>query len=99
MKPVAALGGVAALAAGAVGLRSAGRALAPSGGADLLDDWVVDDPTSPGDGRVQVTFLGTTMFLVDDGETQLLIDAFLTHVPLHNVALFRILQGYGRILL
>lgn len=89
MKPLAALGGATALALGAVGMRAAGRSLAPSGGADLLDDWVVDDPTPAGDGSVQVTFLGTTMFLVDDGETQLLIDAFLTHVPLHDVALFR----------
>lgn len=89
MRPLAALGGVAAVAVGAVGVRAAGRALAPSGGADLLDDWVVDDSTPPGDGRIQVTFLGTTMCLVDDGETQLLIDAFLTHVPLHDVVLFR----------
>lgn len=83
------IGGVVALGVGVAGVRAARRALSPSGGAELLDPWVVDDATRPGDGRIQVTFLGTTMFLIDDGETKLLVDAFLTHVPLHEVVTFR----------
>lgn len=45
-------------------------------------------PTSdaaPGNGTVAVTFLGTTSLLFDDGETQLLIDGFLSRPSLDAV--------------
>jgi L-ascorbate metabolism protein UlaG (beta-lactamase superfamily) len=37
------------------------------------------------DGTVKVTFLGTTTLLFDDGQTQLMIDGFLTRPPASTV--------------
>lgn len=42
-----------------------------------------DKPTN---GAVKVTFYGTTMFLLDDGQTKLLFDAFITR-PSQNIFL------------
>jgi hypothetical protein len=39
----------------------------------------------PKDGSIKVTWYGTTMLLFDDGETQLLIDAFVTRPSLETV--------------
>lgn len=39
---------------------------------------------------IQVTFLGTTTLLFDDGDTQILIDAFVTRPPFRTVAFDRI---------
>jgi L-ascorbate metabolism protein UlaG (beta-lactamase superfamily) len=73
----------------ASGLSWGGRALRHSGDLAEFDRWIVDDDREPGDGRIRVTFLGTTMFLVDDGEDQILIDAFLTTVPVRHAILGR----------
>ncbi len=40
-------------------------------------------------GAVRVTALGTTMMLVDDGQTQILIDPYLTSISLMDAALDR----------
>jgi L-ascorbate metabolism protein UlaG (beta-lactamase superfamily) len=47
-----------------------------------------DEPTN---GSVKVTFYGTTMFLLDDGQTKLLFDAFITRPSAEITA--RSLQG------
>jgi L-ascorbate metabolism protein UlaG (beta-lactamase superfamily) len=39
----------------------------------------------PKDGSIKVTWYGTTTLLLDDGETQLLIDAFITRPSLETV--------------
>lgn len=39
----------------------------------------------PKDGSIKVTWYGTTMLLFDDGETQLLIDAFVTRPSTETV--------------
>jgi L-ascorbate metabolism protein UlaG (beta-lactamase superfamily) len=41
------------------------------------------------DGAVRVTALGTTMMLVDDGQTQILLDPYLTSVSFTDAALDR----------
>lgn len=38
------------------------------------------DDNEPTNGSVKVTFYGTTMFLLDDGQTKLLFDAFITRL-------------------
>jgi L-ascorbate metabolism protein UlaG (beta-lactamase superfamily) len=50
----------------------------------LADDaaHLIDDRGVPADGAVKVTYLGTTMMLVDDGTTQILIDPFITRIGL-----------------
>jgi hypothetical protein len=42
---------------------------------------------APTGGQVKVTYLGTTMLLVDDGMTKILIDAFLTAISLIDLLL------------
>lgn len=55
--------------------------LRPSGDLAEFDAFVVDDGRELDDSQVRVTFLGTTTFVVDDGSTQLLFDAFLSPAP------------------
>lgn len=74
--------GVAAaalLAGGSVGYF---RFLTPSGDVHDYTEYLVDDRHDLRDGQVRVTFLGTTTLLIDDGVTQLLMDAFITDVPI-----------------
>jgi L-ascorbate metabolism protein UlaG (beta-lactamase superfamily) len=40
----------------------------------------------PKNGSIKVTFLGTTMLLFDDGETKVLLDGFITRLPLENLS-------------
>lgn len=61
------------------------RYLAPSGDIDRYKGYYLNDTSAPRDGAVKVTFLGTTSLLIDDGETQLMIDGFLTRPPLSRV--------------
>ena len=42
------------------------------------------------DGKVKVTFLGVATLLIDDGETQLLTDGFVTRPPLFKTAFGKI---------
>jgi len=57
------------------------KLLRRSGSLAAYQDHLVDDTSRPGKGAVRVTSLGTTVMLVDDGDTQILIDAFLTPIP------------------
>ena len=43
----------------------------------------------PGNGTVRVAFLGTSTLLIDDGDTQLMIDGFLTRPSLWDIVLHR----------
>lgn len=56
-----------------------------SGDLAEFSEFIDDDDRELGDGQVRVTFLGTTTFLVDDGSTQLLFDAFLSPAPLRDL--------------
>lgn len=47
------------------------------------------DGPVPG-GKVRLTFMGTTSLLIDDGETQLLIDGFFTRPPLFKALFSRL---------
>lgn len=60
-----------------------------SGDLDDYRDLLVDDPGAQDENSVKVTSLGTTMMLVDDGTTQILIDAFITPAALLDAALGR----------
>ncbi|MEU6068754.1 MBL fold metallo-hydrolase [Streptomyces sp. NPDC047082] len=60
-----------------------------SGDLDDYRDLLVDDAGAPDRATVKVTSLGTTMMLVDDGTTQILIDAFITPAALLDAALGR----------
>lgn len=44
-----------------------------------------DDTGKPANGSIKVTFLGTATMLIDDGETQLLTDGFLTRPSITRV--------------
>ena len=66
-----------AIAAGSVASASAGQTLEGCRAHSL-------------DGSVKVTFLGTTTLLLDDGQTQLLIDGFLSRPPLSTVVFGRV---------
>jgi len=47
--------------------------------------WFSDDSEIPANGSVKVTFLGVSTLLIDDGETQLLIDGFFSRHSLWRV--------------
>lgn len=84
---------------GAAGTATAlGAALAPARAADpsatpiaaaaidrYADSLLPTSDAAPTEGAIAVTFLGTTSLLVDDGETQLLIDGFITRPSLADV--------------
>jgi L-ascorbate metabolism protein UlaG (beta-lactamase superfamily) len=62
--------------------------LAPSGNIDKYNRYIVPATDQvPAGGAIKVTFLGTTMLLFDDGETQLMIDGFVSRPPAWRVAL------------
>lgn len=63
--------------------------LRPSGRRGEFDADIVDDGRELDAGEVRVTFLGTATFLVDDGPTQLLFDAFLSPAPLDSLTELR----------
>lgn len=49
------------------------------------ETWLDHHPENPANGSVKVTFLGVTTLLIDDGETQILIDGFFSRHPLWKV--------------
>lgn len=53
----------------------------PSGDINKYEEYFVGD-SAPGDSSVMVTFFGVSTLLIDDGETQLLIDGFFSHKTL-----------------
>lgn len=62
------------------------RVIRRSGVLEAHAPYLVDETGQPSRHGVRVTAMGTTMFLVDDGDTQVLIDPFLTPVPLWAAA-------------
>jgi L-ascorbate metabolism protein UlaG (beta-lactamase superfamily)/heat shock protein HslJ len=59
---------------------------ASAGGIDQYRRYYLSQSNeAPKSGAVKVTFLGTTMLLFDDGETQLLIDGFISRFPMKQV--------------
>jgi L-ascorbate metabolism protein UlaG (beta-lactamase superfamily) len=50
----------------------------PWGDIGKYESYYIDDTGPPVNGAVKVTFLGTTSLLIDDGETQLMIDGFVS---------------------
>jgi hypothetical protein len=63
--------------------------VAPTKAAKTINDYsgymLRPSGTEPTNGAIKVTWYGTTMFLLDDGETQLLFDAFITRPSLETV--------------
>lgn len=59
--------------------------LRPNADIDNYQSYYHHDSSHPHDGAVNITFLGTTSLLFDDGETQLMIDGFISRPPLWKV--------------
>jgi len=57
----------------------------PSGDIDKYQSYFVDDGNRPSDGRVRVTFFGVSTLLIDDGQTQILIDGFFSRYPMATI--------------
>ncbi|HLO80283.1 MAG TPA: MBL fold metallo-hydrolase [Chitinophagaceae bacterium] len=51
-------------------------------GMDKYEAWYINDTSKPSDGSVKITFFGVSSLLLDDGETQLLIDGYFSRYPL-----------------
>jgi L-ascorbate metabolism protein UlaG (beta-lactamase superfamily) len=60
-----------------------------SGDLDDYAAYLIRDTAVPAAGAVKVTYVGTTMMLVDDGTTQIVIDPFVTHIGLVDAGLDR----------
>lgn len=54
----------------------------PSGDIDKYANYYVSDDKDPEQGQIKVTYFGVTTLLLDDGETQLLIDGFFSRPAL-----------------
>ena len=59
--------------------------LRPNTDIDNYQSYYHHDAATPRDGAVKITFLGATSLLIDDGETQLMIDGFISRKPLWQV--------------
>lgn len=59
--------------------------LRPNADIDNYQSYYHHDSSRHRDGAVNITFLGTTSLLFDDGETQLMIDGFISRPPLWQV--------------
>ncbi len=67
------------------------RFLTPSGNVEEFRAYYVRQSDGmPSNGAVKVTFLGTSTLLIDDGETQLMTDGFLSRPSLWTVATSKI---------
>ncbi|MEZ4849954.1 MAG: MBL fold metallo-hydrolase [Bacteroidia bacterium] len=60
----------------------------PGGDIDAFSQYEVNDTGAPSDSQVKVTFFGVSTLLLDDGETQILIDGFFSRPPVLQ-ALFK----------
>lgn len=56
--------------------------LQPNADINNYQSYYHHDNALPRDGAVKITFLGTSSLLFDDGETQLMIDGFVSRPPL-----------------
>jgi hypothetical protein len=55
----------------------------PAKSIDAYRDYILGpDDAAPADGAIKVTWYGTTMFVVDYGQTRMLSDAFITRPSL-----------------
>jgi len=54
----------------------------PSGDIELYNTYFTDDPGQPNNNSVKVTFFGVSTLLVDDGDTQILLDGFFSRPSL-----------------
>jgi L-ascorbate metabolism protein UlaG (beta-lactamase superfamily) len=59
----------------------------PSGDINKYQEYFADENQSPADSNVQVTFFGVSTLLIDDGETQLLIDGFFSRYSMSKILL------------
>src|SRR4051812_34741956 len=59
--------------------------LRPSGDIDNYQSYFVDDNNKLSGSSVRVTFFGVSTLLIDDGQTQLLIDGFFSRYPMIKV--------------
>jgi len=66
-----------------------------SGSIDQFVEHLVDERGEPSEGRIKVTSLGSTVMLVDDGTTQLLIDAFISPAGLLDATLLGMATDEG----
>ncbi|MBX9694921.1 MAG: MBL fold metallo-hydrolase [Cyanobacteria bacterium] len=57
---------------------------------DNYSRYYLNSVEAPGNDKVKITFLGTTSLLIDDGETQLLIDGFISRLSLGKAALSKV---------
>lgn len=64
----------------------------PSGNINRYLDYMESDTDAPSGNQVKVTFFGVSTLLLDDGETQLLIDGFFTRYSMFD-ALTKALQS------
>ena len=63
-----------------------GQNATPSTALDQYAGYMLPQSTaSATDGAIRVTWYGTTMFLIDDGDVQLLFDAFITQPSVETV--------------
>jgi L-ascorbate metabolism protein UlaG (beta-lactamase superfamily) len=56
-----------------------------SKGLQFYEPWFTHDSEDPANGSVKVTFLGVATLLIDDGDTQILIDGFFSRQSLWKV--------------
>ncbi len=57
---------------------------------DNYNQYYLNSTGEIGQNKVKITFLGTTSLLFDDGETQLLIDGFVSRLPLGKAILWKL---------
>jgi len=57
----------------------------PSGDINDYKEYFADDTSAPSGSNVKVTFFGVSTLLIDDGETQLLIDGFFSRPSMMTV--------------
>ena len=60
--------------------------LQPGGDIGNYKNYYINDAAAPHHGAVKITFLGAASLLIDDGETQLMVDGFISRKPLWQVA-------------
>ncbi|MBK7149231.1 MAG: MBL fold metallo-hydrolase [Bacteroidetes bacterium] len=62
----------------------------PSGNIQAYEAYYINDTASPAPGNVKLTFFGVSTLLLDDGETQLLVDGFFTRPSFLKVLTTRV---------
>ncbi len=75
------------------------QACAPSANMAKFNGYRFQQPCAakPGQGQIRVTYLGVSTLLIDDGETQLLMDGFVSRPKLGKVAFGRIKSDTAKV--